>query len=313
MPGISPHDSTPAVYPIREAARLTGVHPVTLRAWERRYGLVRPRRTAKGHRLYGRGDIDRVQRICRLVASGVPVGQVGVVLAEAGSGRGAAPGDAPQFADRRALLAEAARRHAVVALDAELARGLAELPVDAWYRRVLEPAREQLRRALERGEMDSAARALFDARAELLLAERLGARSPSAAAAGQVWLAPLPEETDRLAVLAQALACADAGLRAVVVTGPEALEALHSAAAAGTAGAVVVIGRLPVAEAATENALAALAAGIPVPCLAGGPAALLGEELFTEAAFDVLPAGLAAAAAVITRRLGEPRRGPSPA
>lgn len=34
--------------PIREVTRLTGVHPVTLRAWERRYGLVVPQRTGKG-------------------------------------------------------------------------------------------------------------------------------------------------------------------------------------------------------------------------------------------------------------------------
>lgn len=34
--------------PIREVARITGVNAVTLRAWERRYGLIVPLRTAKG-------------------------------------------------------------------------------------------------------------------------------------------------------------------------------------------------------------------------------------------------------------------------
>ena len=38
--------------PIREVARITGVNAVTLRAWERRYGLIVPHRTAKGHRLF---------------------------------------------------------------------------------------------------------------------------------------------------------------------------------------------------------------------------------------------------------------------
>ncbi|MGL5554916.1 MAG: MerR family DNA-binding transcriptional regulator, partial [Aeromonas veronii] len=33
------------IYPIREVSRLTGVNAVTLRAWQRRYGLVQPART----------------------------------------------------------------------------------------------------------------------------------------------------------------------------------------------------------------------------------------------------------------------------
>ena len=49
------------LYPIREVARLTGVNPVTLRAWERRYGLIVPMRTESGHRLYSLTDIERVR------------------------------------------------------------------------------------------------------------------------------------------------------------------------------------------------------------------------------------------------------------
>ncbi len=48
--------------PIREVTRLTGVHPVTLRAWERRYGLV-VQRTGKGHRLYSEEQVERIRRI----------------------------------------------------------------------------------------------------------------------------------------------------------------------------------------------------------------------------------------------------------
>lgn len=47
--------------PIGEVARLTGVNPVTLRAWERRYGLIKPQRTPKGHRLYPQDQVQRVQ------------------------------------------------------------------------------------------------------------------------------------------------------------------------------------------------------------------------------------------------------------
>ena len=36
----------------------TGLSPATLRAWERRYGLVKPERSLGGHRLYSEHDIE---------------------------------------------------------------------------------------------------------------------------------------------------------------------------------------------------------------------------------------------------------------
>ena len=62
--------------PIREIARLTGVNAVTLRAWERRYGLIVPHRTPKGHRLYSNEHVDRVLTILTWLNRGVSVSQV---------------------------------------------------------------------------------------------------------------------------------------------------------------------------------------------------------------------------------------------
>jgi DNA-binding transcriptional MerR regulator/methylmalonyl-CoA mutase cobalamin-binding subunit len=56
-------------YPIRAISELTGVPTTTLRAWERRYGLLKPSRTAKGHRLYSGEDIDLVKEIVKLLKS----------------------------------------------------------------------------------------------------------------------------------------------------------------------------------------------------------------------------------------------------
>ena len=56
--------------PIRTIASLTGVSAVTLRAWERRYGLVRPSRTPKGHRLYSHQHVERIRRVLALVERG---------------------------------------------------------------------------------------------------------------------------------------------------------------------------------------------------------------------------------------------------
>ena len=56
-------------YPIRTISELTGVPTTTLRAWERRYGLLKPDRTAKGHRLYNANDIDLIKEIVKLLKS----------------------------------------------------------------------------------------------------------------------------------------------------------------------------------------------------------------------------------------------------
>ena len=54
-------------FPIRVLSEKTGVAPTTLRAWERRYGLLKPLRTPKGHRLYNANDVDAVNRIVNLL------------------------------------------------------------------------------------------------------------------------------------------------------------------------------------------------------------------------------------------------------
>lgn len=66
--------------PIREVARQTGINAVTLRAWERRYGLIVPHRTAKGHRLYSDDHVQRVMKILTWLNRGVSVSQVKALL-----------------------------------------------------------------------------------------------------------------------------------------------------------------------------------------------------------------------------------------
>ena len=66
--------------PIREVTRLTGVNPVTLRAWERRYGLIVPQRTGKGHRLYSQENVQCIQQILTWLNRGAAVSQVKTLL-----------------------------------------------------------------------------------------------------------------------------------------------------------------------------------------------------------------------------------------
>jgi DNA-binding transcriptional MerR regulator len=66
--------------PIREVARQTGVNAVTLRAWERRYGLIVPQRTPKGHRLFSADHVQRILTILTWLNRGVAVSQVKQLL-----------------------------------------------------------------------------------------------------------------------------------------------------------------------------------------------------------------------------------------
>jgi MerR family transcriptional regulator/heat shock protein HspR len=59
-----------AVYVISVAAELSGMHPQTLRIYERR-GLLQPARTAGGNRRYSDADIHRLLRIAQLAAAGM--------------------------------------------------------------------------------------------------------------------------------------------------------------------------------------------------------------------------------------------------
>ena len=66
--------------PIREVARQTGVNAITLRAWERRYGLIVPQRTPKGHRLFSDEHVQRILTILTWLNRGVAVSQVKQLL-----------------------------------------------------------------------------------------------------------------------------------------------------------------------------------------------------------------------------------------
>ena len=69
-----------AVYIISVAAELAGVHPQTLRIYERK-GLLEPARTTGGSRRYSQADIDHLRRIQDLTDEGLNLAGVKKVLA----------------------------------------------------------------------------------------------------------------------------------------------------------------------------------------------------------------------------------------
>jgi len=76
--GAPPPDA--AVYVISVAAELTGLHPQTLRAYER-MGLIEPGRTGGGGRRYSHRDLERLREIADLTSAGIGIEGVRRIMA----------------------------------------------------------------------------------------------------------------------------------------------------------------------------------------------------------------------------------------
>jgi DNA-binding transcriptional MerR regulator len=72
----SKREAVELTYPLRTAARLTGLSPELLRAWERRHGVVEPLRTPGGTRRYSAADLERLRLVKAAVDAGNRIGQV---------------------------------------------------------------------------------------------------------------------------------------------------------------------------------------------------------------------------------------------
>ncbi|WP_284500090.1 MerR family transcriptional regulator [Microbulbifer litoralis] len=127
--------------PIRTVAQRTGVNPVTLRAWERRYGLLKPARTGKGHRLYSEGDVARIEEILAWLARGVAIGKVRPLLDE-----GAEPERRDSWSQQVRETCVAVEKFAAGDLQRQLQQLLASYPLPMVLDRWLVPVHRQLNR-----------------------------------------------------------------------------------------------------------------------------------------------------------------------
>jgi DNA-binding transcriptional MerR regulator len=137
---------------IAEAARLTGVAPPVLRAWEARYRVPTPKRTGAGYRVYAAEDIALVAAMRDLVSRGVAPAEA-ARLARRARTRG--------DLDHEAIALEAARVRLRAALDAWegeaadriIERLLLTFGLDATLNRVLLPYLHELGERWARGEV----------------------------------------------------------------------------------------------------------------------------------------------------------------
>jgi DNA-binding transcriptional MerR regulator len=136
---------------IGELSKRSGVSPELLRAWERRYGLLRPVRSGGGLRLYTPADVERVRVMRQHLADGLAAAEAAALALRAGVGD-----EAPPMALRpeavRDELADALDRYDEPQAQAILDRLLAVATVDTLLSEVVLPYLRELGERWERGD-----------------------------------------------------------------------------------------------------------------------------------------------------------------
>ncbi len=209
-------------YPIRAAARLTGLSIETLRAWERRYAVVEPRREG-GVRTYGDDDVRKLRLLHGLVEAGFGIGRLAGrserelrALADAGGraqGRDVLPrpGDAAVGAVWSAL-----ERFDVDAAEAALERLAAVMPAETLCLEVAIPLLRKVGEGWSAGHLGIAQEHLLSGALRTLLGSlaRL-LRPPPASGSRRVVLAGPEGEHHELGLSAASLLAAAARLSPV--------------------------------------------------------------------------------------------------
>jgi DNA-binding transcriptional MerR regulator len=263
---------------IGELATKAGVTPDVLRAWERRYGLLRPERSPGGYRLYSAVDEERVRAMLRFVESGIPAGEAARLVLEAGDlVEPAAPAELPDMAAelRRALerFDDAATQSALDALTASFS-------FDTVAREVILPYLRDLGERWQRGDA-SVAQEHF---ASVVLRGRLLAlaRGWDRGAGPRAILACAPDERHELGLLVFGLALRQYGWRITYLGADTPIDTLISATADLSPSAVVLISLSPAKFEPHRETLAELAEGTRLLLAGAGASSELARAVGAE-------------------------------
>jgi MerR family transcriptional regulator, light-induced transcriptional regulator len=256
------------LYPIRTVCSMTGINPMTLRAWERRHGLIKPTRTQGGHRVYKQSDIDAIHRIVSLLDKGVSIGQVGKVMGGRGTNRAKAP-ESDIWARTRDEMTLAIGQFDENRLEGLYNDALARYPLELVTQRVLMPLLAELGTRWEQAAGSIAEEHFFG----VYLRNKLGARFHHRGRDGsgpKLLAACLPGEWHETGLLLFALAAHEKGFRLVLLGANMPLPELPIAARRSQSQAIVLSGSMQGGPALFTEELPRLAEDASVPVLVGG-------------------------------------------
>jgi DNA-binding transcriptional MerR regulator len=261
-----------SLLPIRTVSSLTGVNAVTLRAWERRYNLITPQRTPKGHRLYTQEDVELIRQVLDLLDQGIAISQVKPLLEQAPRQTAAAPaagdpGEVWRNYQQKMLAAIAAfDEHA---LDTLYNDALSLYPIIVVTQRLITP----LLRILGERWKDSATGIAEEHFFSVYLRNKLGTRIHHINQRSNgplLLLACLPGEQHEIGLLLFALASVDFGYRVLVLGANTPLEQLPAVQQKRPAAGVVLSSTSRPSRGVLEEALPALVRQIDAPVFLGG-------------------------------------------
>lgn len=267
------------LFPIREVSRLTGINPVTLRAWERRYGLIQPTRTESGHRLYSRADIDEIRHILGWIERGVAVSKVGRILER---NRGAcdtvaevaAPPAVSDYPLWRNRIRQAAEGFDEARLEQVYGQVFSTFPLNVVFQDILMPVWQDLRISI--GGFGRTSEWLF---LDMFLRGRVWQRLLMAREQQQVkvLVAALPEHGTVLELLVCALLLGSSEIAVSVLAPGQPLEELGLVCERMAPDALVLFsGQAPGAD--LPKRLARLALALDCPLLFAGEASELAQD-----------------------------------
>lgn len=297
----SPVDAGVELFPIRTVSTLTGVNSITLRAWERRYGLIQPIRTPTGHRLYRREEIDLIHRVVALLEKGMSISQARRALERSAAAPAADESPPGQlWARLRERMLTAIIRFDEEGLDEIYNEALGACAVGQVMQRLLLPLQDTLARRLQHGEGSLAEERFY----AVYLRNKLGARLHHRAArrsAPRFLGACLPGEHRDTGLLLFALAAHEAGLCPVLLGAHTPVEELAFAVRRGRCQAAVLYGAHAPEPRLLAEQLPRLCAAIGVPVFVGDAVSIRYRDAVVAAGAIPLGTDLAAA----TRRLAE--------
>jgi DNA-binding transcriptional MerR regulator len=244
---------------IGELSRRAGVSTDLLRAWERRYGLLRPIRSEGGFRLYSPQDEQRVALMRDHLERGLSAAQAARLILEETERR---PDESPALARGAESL-----RQALDALDESAAHTaldtlLANLSLETVLGGVVMPYLHELGERWERGEASIADEHFAS---NLLRGRLLGlARGWDRGLGPRALVACAPGEQHDLALIVFGLALRERGWR-ITYLGPDTpIDSLENAARALEPAAVVIAATARERLAGTEASLRKLARSVPL-------------------------------------------------
>lgn len=260
------------MYPIRTVVSLTGVQAVTLRAWERRYGLISPMRTETGHRLYSREDVGKIRKASELLESGMNISQAARILNNPDLARLDPTNSSMAWAAFQQRILDAIYSFDELLLEEIYQQALSLHPIQTVTQELIIPVLRALGDRWDKIATGIAAEHFFS----VFLRNKLGARFHHRSRTNngpKLICACLPGDPHEIGLLLFSLAADDANYRQILLGADMPLPHLAEAAKRTSVNAIVLSGKYLRNPVQVIQEIETLVTASPVPVFVGGEAA----------------------------------------